>query len=497
MEKSSAKTDLYKMLISKDLQPLIKDKNGKDVSDPEEASMFTFDWKTPHNNYGTVVAMINQQNRLVVFFGDNLGRGMDPRDKDLWFGTASRPGFLEQLKQFAVSNNFRGFELSNLSKLKYTMQGMAAIKEGLFEGYYGKRDISYYADKPQNARLMIKHTHSLGENDVRYRSIDRLFVETDDGARYPLPFKNLNFGKAMVRHVLEGGTPYDTFGQYITGMVTEINSLAHFIRATKRRDFSHPDAHQLVEIAVRHYQDLKNKARKMIHSRGYLEEKNNFDPATITDGEIATDSIRDLFVEQRVDSRIEEALPALAALAGRAALSTATAEAVQPPPDMRELNEFQTWMEDMTTRSVDQAVEPKLQKQLQNLLSQPLIVGADAINATEQLYDILPDEELFNRLEALAAQDANANAWADPEVIRRMSELGISVDNTAAEPVEPEQAEPVEPEQADDQVAADIDQAVGEALDSDGIMMTRPSNMSSEGREYDATLLRLIELSAR
>jgi uncharacterized protein YrzB (UPF0473 family) len=48
-------------------------------------------------------------------------------------------------------------------------------------------------------------------------------------------------------------------------------------------------------------------------------------------------------------------------------------------------------------------------------------VGADATNATEQLYDLLGDDELFDQLQALADRDANADARQ--VVLNRMQEL--------------------------------------------------------------------------
>jgi len=53
-------------------------------------------------------------------------------------------------------------------------------------------------------------------------------------------------------------------------------------------------------------------------------------------------------------------------------------------------------------------------------------VGADALNATEQLYDLLGDDQLFDQLEKLADQDANADARQT--ILDRMIELGQNPD---------------------------------------------------------------------
>ena len=112
----SAQTQLYDLLVTKDFEPEMKDASGKDVTDPSAADMFTFDWKTEDKNYGTVVVLVGENKNLTVFFGDNLGRGMEGSDKSAWYE------FLHQMKQFSVRNNLLDFELQNINKLKYTNQ---------------------------------------------------------------------------------------------------------------------------------------------------------------------------------------------------------------------------------------------------------------------------------------------------------------------------------------------------------------------------------------
>jgi len=89
---------------------------------------------------------------------------------------------------------------------------------------------------------------------------------------------------------------------------------------------------------------------------------------------------------------------------------------------------------------------------LNRLMAEDLPVGPDATNATEQLYDLLGDDQLFDELAELAHTDANADAR--PLIRQRLQQLGMAniLDST--------------PDMQED-------------LDVDGVMMTRPSNMSS------------------
>lgn len=429
-------TSLYNLLITRDFSPETLDSNGKPVLDPTEAELFSFDWKTKEKNYGTVVLLITSDNELEVYFGDNLGRAMEGDDRQQWYE------FLNQLKQFATSNLLT-FSPQNINRLKYTMQGMAAIREGLFEGYYGTKKMSYSA-QPKHTKLVIKHDRTLGEGDARFRYIESLFVETADGERFRVPSRNLTHGKMLARHVAEGGNPYDAFGQHITQTVAEMGTLARFVRASRNRQFD-DDTQALVESAIRHYRELKAKAKRMISQRGYHEERERFDPAVFTDSEVTVEAIRDMFIENSVDQRIEEALPILARLAGTAAVS-----ALADDRSMPEIEMFEQWTDQISEGTWAVPEGPEAVARLKTLMAEPLRVGPDAINATEQLYDILGDDQLFDSLAELARMDADADAR--PVIQRRLKELGL--DNI------------LQPEMQED-------------LDVDGVMMTRPSNMSS------------------
>ncbi len=431
---NNASTALYNLLVTRDFDPEILDSSGKAVTDPSQAELFSFDWKTENKNYGTVVVLVGADQELEVYYGDNLGRSMESEDRRDWYQ------FLEQMKSFAT-RNLLSFELNNLNRLKYTMQGMAAIREGLFEGYYGTRKMSY-SDQPKKTKLVIRHDRTLGEGDKRYRHIESLFVETADGERFRVPSRSLMHGKMLARHVAEGGTPYDRFGQHIAEIIAEMATMSRFVRAARSRPFE-DEARAMTESAVRHYQALKAKAKRMISQRGYREEREQFDPAAFTDSEVTVEAIRDMFIENSLDPRIEEALPILA----RLAVPVVTDRAV----DMME--QFESWADNLVEGTWAVPEGPEEIARLKQLMAEPLPVGPDATNATEQLYDLLGDDDLFDRLAELAQMDANADAR--PAIQKRLQQLGMANILGSTEP------------------------DVQEDLDTDGVMMTRPSNMSS------------------
>ena len=431
---------LFDLLVTKDFAPELLDASGKPVSNPSDAELFSFDYKGANKNYGTVVILLGKENDLQIFFGDNLGKTMEPGDKDSWYD------FLAQLKKFAT-RNLLNFKVNNLNKLKYTMQGIAAINEGLFEGrYYGKKDVSYSDHDNKRAKLMIKHSRNIGPNEQRYKAVESLFVENSDGERFKLPFKNLLGGKMMRTHVAHGGTPYDAFGRHISDIVREMNTLGRFCAATRNKTYEEKGA-AMVEAATRHFKDLKRKARQMVSNRGYGRAIEEFDPGAVRESELAADVLRDWFVEQTVDSRIEEALPVLEKIAAE-------------ETKMKETEQFENWVEQVSEGTWALPDTPEAEAELERLLSKPLPVGADGANATNAIYDLIGDDALFDDLSDLAKQDPDADAR--PLIVARLKDFGIEVNSKQ-----------------------------DEDLDTDGVMMTRPSNMSSESVEE--TVSRLIK----
>jgi len=392
---------LFDLLVSRDFDPEILDSAGKPAADPAEAKIFSFDFRAESGrDYGTVVIMLNDSGDLEVYCADNVGRTMEEPDKSEWFA------FLEQLKNFAVRTNRRNFDVKNLNHLRYSMQGQAAIREGLFESWQGKRDISWNAGANES-RLMIKHKRNLGEGEARFRYVESLFIETAEGERYKLPFRNLTAGKAMLEHVRNGGRPYDLRGQHIAEMVTELTVLSRFKRANAGR-LLEGDTATLVEQTTAYYENLKRNLKSLTNRRGYNTYFESWTPLNVSEESVVIEGLKHLFVTQSIDQRIEDALPLIARIQ-------------QQENAMKEAAIFEAWADQLMEGTWQTPDTPEKQQKLVELLSKDLPVGADATNATEQLYDLLGDDELFDQLQALADRDANADARQI--VLNRMQEL--------------------------------------------------------------------------
>jgi hypothetical protein len=143
-------------------------------------------------------------------------------------------------------------------------------------------------------------------------------------------------------------------------------------------------------------------------SRGYQSYFESWSPAEISGGDVVIEDLKNLFVKQTIDHRIEEALPLLARI-------------TQEANAMKEAQIFESWINNLTEGTWTLPETPEQKQILVDLLSKDFPVGADATNATEQLYDVLGDDELFDRLHELA--DADANADARSVVMARMQEM--------------------------------------------------------------------------
>ena len=435
---------LFDLLVSRDFDPEMLDSSGRPAADPAETEIYSFDFRAQSGkDYGTVVIMLGNDNDLEVYCSDNVGRGMEGDDKNDWFA------FLEQLKNFAV-RNFMTFGIKNLNRLRYSMQGQAAIKEGLFESWTGNRTTSWNG-APTEARLMIRHKKNISEGDARYRYIESLFIETADSERYKLPFTSLTAGRAMLEHVRQGGRPYDARGNHISEMVTELAVLSRFRRANQGQIFE-GDTQQLVE-QVKEYQSNLQRSLKGLGTRtGYTAYFESWSPAEISEQDVVIESLKNLFVKQSIDTRIESALPLLAKIQ-------------QQGTEMKEANIFEAWVERLAEGTWALPDTPEKQDKLIELLSTDLPVGADATNATEQLYDLVGDDELFDQLGELAERDANADARQ--VIMDRLQELSdfpevrkvldqLQIDDTA-EMNPPEATNPADLEPSDDEENIDID----------------------------------------
>ena len=169
----------------------------------------------------------------------------------------------------------------------------------------------------------------------------------------------------------------------------------------------------MVEQTTAYYENLQRNMKSLATRRGYETYFESWQPMTVTEESVVIEGLKHMFVTQSIDQRIEDALPLIARIQ-------------QQENAMKEATIFESWADQLMEGTWQLPDTPEKQTKLIELLSTDLPVGADATNATEQLYDLLGDDVLFDQLQALADEDANADARQ--VILNRMQELGDDPD---------------------------------------------------------------------
>lgn len=190
---------------------------------------------------------------------------------------------LFQLKQLA-NRSIIEYTLKNFTKniepkdQDYQAQKVRDMKidEGISPAY-GTSKSSY--QKLESAKLIIKHTKPVNEESrgSRSRNINAIYIENADGERYKMPTNNLAGGRAMLRHVKEGGTPHDDFGQYIQEQTVELKKLKEFAKYTKRNGLVNEDTADIVEAVSQRIASIRESIGKLKGCKCYHETKEKFE----------------------------------------------------------------------------------------------------------------------------------------------------------------------------------------------------------------------------
>jgi hypothetical protein len=389
----------------------VGDENAKSTQDPEKARFFNFDYVSKDGvNFGNITISLIDENALKIYFGKNISQDLDESHKDEWFA------FLRDMRQFAKRNlltfDTRDIARSNLQLKDVKQQSKAdsALTTDEIQvaesRMYGSTRSSYQECGP--TKIIVRHSKNVDEevHGARSRNIESVFIETHQGERRLLPFKNLHGARAMARHMSEGGMMEDELGESICSMVGEMNAMAHFVREAKRRQFEDKETDAMAKAAVHHYSELKNKLKHLGGRRGYNHYKETYMPSADVEEEIDVDALRERFVKKIYDDRFTEALPYVY-------------RAYKHQQSMQESDlakQFESWADDIVegTWAVPDT-ESKI-SDLDEIMAKPLEVGVDGDNASSALYHIIGDDKLFDSFIELADTEGD-QADARPLVL--------------------------------------------------------------------------------
>ena len=338
---------LFELLHSKGLDPTMLSTSGKEIPTPEEAEVFQFNFIKDEEDYGTVTISIDGLHKLTIYFSDevaNSEKEESESDDVSWYQ------LLNQLKRFSQKYQL-SFELRNVSNLKHDMAKREYMKkkESIAEGYYPMGKKASYSDAVPSVKIVLQHSRQIEEGEQRYRNVERIFLENEQGERFLAPTIRPGIARVYARHIAEGGMPHDDRWNHIGSLCEEYSKMAGFVRATRNGQFTE-STQKLIAEGINHYQSLRESLGRLAGHRGYNAYFESWSPPLMED-ESDMSNINELFVQETVDPRIESVMPILSKLQKKIS-------------EMSEVNELSEWAdkliegdEDIEDNEVDDATD--------------------------------------------------------------------------------------------------------------------------------------------
>ena len=341
INRDSLNKRLYKALGRYDAKP-VDDKNEV-IPLEDEADAFRFNFTKSGENYGQVYVTLDDTNSLTLWYDDEIMGSPDSPTKGMDYDDTFT-GFMKYLKNWAMNNQLK-FNTDNKDHLGNEMARRKRMKEkeNISEGYYALGKKASYSDAVPSVKIVLQHSKVMQEGEQRFRHIEKIFVENQQGERFLVPTTKPGLARVFARHIAEGGTPYDERAGHIQSLVEEYQKMAGFVRATRNGQFNE-SAQSLVQEGINHYVKLRESLSKMTGRRGYTAYFENWTPTLMEDETDAT-AINELFVQETLDPRIESVMPILSRLHKQVS-------------EMKEVTELDEWAE--------------------SLLAEKMVMGADS-----------------------------------------------------------------------------------------------------------------------
>ena len=423
--------ELFDKIRSRFDHVVLGDKDTQETDSPDEARFFNFDYSTASGeNYGNITLSLIDENGLKIYFSTNLSDKLakNEADQQEWYN------FLKDLRYFA-KRNLLTFDTRDISRSNLTVRDLKSVSNAkstyttsdtpvIESRMLGTSRVSIQEFGP--VRLVIRHSEAINEEvpGSRSRKIDSMFIETNKGERFLMPFKKLSAGRAMAEHLAHGGLIHDDVSKHIVGIVEEMANLAFFVRGTRNRVFEDSETQEMVETAVRRYQSLSTDLKRLGKSRSYEHFAETFQPSAPVEEDFDLESLRERFVKKVFDDRLSKALPYV--------------QRAYQQHQMEEQNqyfqEFGNWVDTITEQGGEVDVDG-----LNKVLEKPLAVGLDGIDAINTIKDFVSDDKLFDEITRLG-QHTGTESDARPLIHQWMLDNGYQ-SNYSPEEVVPEPTE--------------------------------------------------------
>jgi hypothetical protein len=409
------------------------DEKSKATTDPEQARFFNFDYVVDGHKIGNITISLIDEQSLKLYYGRDIVNAIKELDaetggetedgvsnEDKWYN------FLRSVRQFAKRNlltfDTRDITKSNLEIKDVKQQAKADDSLGAEEmnvtesRMFGTRRSSYQECGP--VRIIVRHQGDVDDEvrGARSRHIDSIFLETHLGERFLCPSKSLHIARALAQHLSQGGEMQDDMGQRVAMMGEEMESMKHFVREVKRRQFEDVETDSMAKAAVRRYTELKDQLRHLAGTRGYNDFTQNYHEADDTDESIDVDALRERFVKKVYNDKFDAALPYV-----YKAYMKQKQEGLESPL----ANQFEDWANEVVEGTWHLPNDEQDTQALDDLMSKPLEAGDNGENATGAIYDIIGDDALFDKLQDLASAEG-PESDARPAVISWLRDNGYA-----------------------------------------------------------------------
>jgi hypothetical protein len=211
-------------------------------------------------------------------------------------------------------------------------------KESIAEGYYPMGKKASYSDAVPSVKIVLQHSRQIEEGEQRYRNVERIFLENEQGERFLAPTTRPGIARVYARHIAEGGKPHDERWNHIGSLCEEYSKMAGFVRATRNGQFNE-STQKLIAEGINHYQALRESLGRLAGHRGYNAYFESWTPPLMED-DSDTSNINELFVQETVDPRIESVMPILSKLQKKIS-------------EMSEVNELSEWADKLIEGDLD------------------------------------------------------------------------------------------------------------------------------------------------
>lgn len=269
-------SDLFNKIRSRFSDIKIGDKEGAITNDPAEARFFDVNFSNNGKSLGRVNIKVDEES-VTVIYNHAMTENQAESVKKEWFN------FLKEIRQFARSNlltfDTRDITKTNLEKRDYEYLAKDIGENKMSESKLFGTSKTSYQDMGE-AKIIVKHSQPVNYNlpAGRTQHIEAIYIESATGERYRYPTRHLNGARALARHVANGGTAYDSIGQYISSLSEELGKLRQFKNYTNRNGIMAEALGDITERVVNRIDSIKLEISDLQKQNYYEKFKESFQP---------------------------------------------------------------------------------------------------------------------------------------------------------------------------------------------------------------------------